>query len=155
MKDTDRILRQHLGKESNELLFSNIELGDRVKQSIRQQAAAARSRRIVFPKAWLMATVTVAAGMMRVLGLPVLEQPKAPAPADHADGHPPLPPLNGDIAGSGLSQSVTTPIQSVEEAKAAFGEHLLVPNAVPEGFALAEIVTVGMPNEPVRDDMLT
>lgn len=154
MTDMDRKLREHLRQESDDLLFAGMELHDRIKQQIRQQAAAEKKgRRSVMPKTWMMGTAGVAVAVLLFAGIPLLDWPTVPDPSV-----PPVasvPPTNDGAAGGGLSELDTTKVGTVEEAKTAFGEGLLVPSALPEGFALTEIVTVGMPGEPVRDALFT
>ncbi|MCR2807991.1 DUF4367 domain-containing protein [Paenibacillus soyae] len=159
MTDKDRKLREQLRVEANDLLFAGLEMSDRMKQQIRQQAAAEKKgRRNAMPKAWVLGTVGAAAAVLLFAAFPLLNQSEVtPVPSD-----PPVvsvPSTNdgavGTGSGSGLSELITTTVGTVEEAKAAFGEGLLVPNALPEGFALSEIVTVGMPGEPVRDAIFT
>lgn len=154
MMDMDRNMRKHLRRELDEMLFSGMELNDRVKQNIRQQAAVEKGgRRFVFPKAWVMGTAALAAAVMFIAGYPMLQQPAVPAPVENPVGS--LPPSNEGAVGSELSSLITTPLSSVEEAKAAFGPDLLVPNVVPESFTLSEMVSVGMEGEPVRDVIFT
>lgn len=154
MTDIDRNLRHQLRKESDDMLFNQMELNDQLKQRIRQQAVAEKARRrFTFPKAWVMGTVAMVAAIMIIAGFPMLQQPTDPAPAENLVES--LPPSSGDIVGSELSQLITTSLNSVEDAKAAFGPSLLVPNVAPEGFTLSEIVSVGMEGEPVRDVIFT
>jgi len=155
MTDKDRNLRLHLKKESDEILFSPIELNDQVKQKIRQQAAAekANRRRLVFPKSWVAGAAVLAAAVVIIAGVQIMQQPAAPTPEESSVGN--LPSSNTGSAGSELSQLITTPLSSVEEAKALFGASLLVPNYVPEDFKLSDIVAVGMEGEPLRDVTFT
>ncbi|REK77757.1 DUF4367 domain-containing protein [Paenibacillus paeoniae] len=152
MKDMESKLRQQLRKESDDMLFSGMELSDSVKQKIRKQAASEqKNRRFVLPKAWVAgAAGLVAAAVIIVAGLPMLQGPTAvPTPTDHSTGT--VLPGNGGTTGSELSQLITTPFGTAEAAKTAFGSGVLVPGIAPEGFKLAEIVGVGMKDQPLRD----
>jgi hypothetical protein len=152
MTDMERNLRQHLQKESDDMLFSRMELSDSVKQKIRKQAAAEQRgrRRFVLPKAWLAGAAALVAAVVIVTGLPMLQEPAAvPPPTDNSSGI--VLPGNGGATGSELSQLITTPLGTAEAAKAAFGSGVLVPQVAPEGFKLAEIVGVGMKDQPLRD----
>jgi len=155
MKDMDRELRERLPRESDELLFAGMALNDRVKDSIRKQAAADHNRRrFAIPRSWIGGMTAIAAAILLIVAIPVLQQASDQAPAENtADS---LPPANGgSAAGSELSQLTTTPLGSADEAKAAFGQGLLVPNAGPEGYELADITAVGMEGEPARDVIFT
>ncbi|WP_147381860.1 DUF4367 domain-containing protein [Paenibacillus nanensis] len=139
------------------MLFSRMEMNERLKQKIRQQAVGdhAKSRRLQRPKTWVMgaAAATVAAAVWLVAGVPFLQQPSIPSPTEQpAHG---APPVNGGASGSELSALVTTPVSTLEEAIAAFGGSLLVPTVLPEGFALKEIVVVGEQGQPARDAIFT
>ncbi|MCQ6557557.1 DUF4367 domain-containing protein [Paenibacillus mendelii] len=151
MTDMERNLHQHLRKESDDMLFSGMELSDSIKQRIKKQAAAEKkSRRFVLPKVWLAGAAALVAAVVIATGLPSLQQPAAvPAPTDNSAGT--VLPGNGSAAGSELSQLITTQFGSVEDAKTAFGAGVLVPRVAPEGFELAEMVGVGMEGEPLRD----
>jgi len=154
MTDLDRNLRQQIRKESDDMLFSRMELSDEVKRKIRQQAAAEKpGRRLGLPKAWMAGAAAVVAAVVIIAGYPMLQQTNVPAPA--ASPSASLPAASGGAAGSELSPLVTTPLGSVEDAKAGFGPDLLVPKALPEGFSLTKMETVGMENEPARDVIFT
>ncbi|WP_309119445.1 hypothetical protein [Paenibacillus sp.] len=154
MTDTDRKLRQQFREESDEMLFTNIEMSEDLKAKVRRAAAAEKAvRRTAFPKSWTMGTAALAAAVMLLIGYPMVQQPAAPAPGDNPAVSE--PPSNGGAVGSELSPLITTPLGTVEEAEAAFGPVLLVPNALPKGFALSEIVAVGMEGEPARDAIFT
>lgn len=180
MTNLDHKWRETLRKESDEMLFANMELSERVKQKVRQQAAAEKTGRrgFVLPKAWIAGTAGLAAAAMLVVGYPMLQESVDPAPPVEQPGEagttpgggavvsegtapggeaPGLsgPSLGGGAAGSQLSDLTTTALSSVEEAKAAFGEGLRVPAAAPEGYALSETTAVGMAGEPARDVIFT
>lgn len=153
MTDMERNLRQHLQKESDDMLFSGMDLSDSVKQKIRKQAATEQRRRrqFVLPKAWLAgAAALVAAVVIVTTGLPMLQESTVvPTPTDNSSGT--VWSGNGGATGSQLSQLITTPFGTAEAAKTAFGSGVLVPRVAPEGFKLAEIVGVGMKDQPLRD----
>ena len=158
MTDTDRKLREQLRKESDDLLFAGMELNDRIKQQIRQQAAVdKKGRRFVMNKTWMISAAGLTAAVLLFASFPLLEKPSVPVPTESpVVSAPSVPPANeGGAAGSELSPLITTKAESIEAAKTAFGEGLLVPGDLPEGFALKEIVTVGMQGEPVRDAVFT
>lgn len=151
MKGMESKLRQQLQKESDDMLFSGLELSDSVKQKIREQAAAEqKSRRFVLPKAWLAgAAGLVAVAVIVVAGLPMLQEPAAvPTPTDSAGI---VLPGDGGTTGSELSQLITTSFGTAEAAKTAFGPGVLAPRVAPEGFQLTEIAGVGMMDQPLRD----
>jgi len=151
MKDIDSKLRQQLRRESDDMLFSGLELSDSVKQKIRKQAAAEQtSRRFVLPKAWLAgAAGLIAAAVIIMAGLPMLQEPAAvPTPTDSTGI---VVPGNGGTTGSELSQLIMTSFETAEAAKTAYGPGVLVPRVAPEGFTLTEIAGVGMKDQPLRD----
>ncbi|NBD28138.1 hypothetical protein [Paenibacillus glycinis] len=151
MSDMDAILRQQLREEADELLFSDMGLSDRVKRNIRQHVGVEKvGRRFVMPRMRVLGTAALAVAVMIVAGFLLLQRPDGPGPANGG-----LPPANGGVAGSELSQLISTTLSSVEEAKAAFGAGLNVPKVLPEGYALSEIVSAGIKNEPVRDVVFT
>ncbi|MFD0670036.1 hypothetical protein [Cohnella sp. GCM10027633] len=154
MTDNDRVLRQRIREESDELLFSRMELSDNVKESIRRQAAAGKAKRkFAFPRAWIVGTAALAAAIILFVGFPMLQNPAAPAPTDQIAE--PSPTGNEGASGSELSPLVTTTLDTIEEARTAFGPGVLVPAAAPEGYTLSNIVAVGMKGEPTRDIVFT
>ncbi|TLS52365.1 hypothetical protein FE782_10355 [Paenibacillus antri] len=154
MTDTDRKLRRQFREESDEMLFSNIEMSEDLKAKVRRTAAAEKPvRRTAFPKSWMLGAAALAAAVMLLIGYPMLQPPAAPTPGDQSAGSE--PPANGGAVGSDLSQLITTPLSTVDEAATAFGAELHVPNDVPEGFTLSEIAAVGMEGEPARDVIFT
>lgn len=156
MADLDHKLRGSLREESDDILFSGMEVNDQLKRRIRQQAVAEKQgkRRFTPAKSWVIGTVALAASVWMVAGFPLLQQPSIPTPVEDPAGNS-LPPANGGAAGSDLSSLITTAVNSVEEAKTAFGSKLLTPSAVPAGFTLSEISIVGMKGDPARDAIFT
>jgi hypothetical protein len=156
MNDRDHNLRQQFRKESDEMLFSNMEMSEQLKRKIRQEAAAEKAgRKSKLAKLWKVAAVGLAAAVAIVVAIPLLGTPSAPAPVDNTTENVSPPLTNGGIAGSELSQLTTTTLGSIEEAKASFGEGLLLPSFVPNGYTLTEIAAVGMPDQPARDIIFT
>ncbi|MBB3112702.1 hypothetical protein FHS18_004804 [Paenibacillus phyllosphaerae] len=156
MADMDRKVQEQFRKEADEMLFSRMELSNRVKDNIRQQAAAEKvTRRSAFPKRWYMAAGALAVAVMFVAGYPLLEQAADPAPVRNEAGGGPSVNEGGTSTGTDLSALITTPLGSAEEAKTAFGSDLLLPGVTLEGYSLSEMVSVGMENEPVRDIIFT
>ncbi|MFC3804036.1 hypothetical protein [Cohnella sp. GCM10012308] len=165
MTDMDRELRLHLAKEADDVLFSEIELTERLKQNIRQKAASAQTgRRRVSRNVWAAGVAAAALAVFLTLGLPTLQHTSAPGPAQSPIGASPSLDAgnagntgnvgstgNAGSSGSQLSQLVTTSFGTAEEAKASFGANMLAPEAVPEGFALTDIQGAGMAGEPLRD----
>lgn len=159
MTDMERNLRQHMRKESDEMLFNGMELSEQTKMNVRKQAAAESKggSRFALPKVWLTGAAAVVAAVAIVVSWPSQQEeiaspattPTASSPSDITT----VP--GGGAAGSELSQLITTPFATAEAAKAAFGAGLLVPQAAPEGLELAEIVGVGMAGEPLRDVVFT
>ena len=158
MIDTDRNLREYLRKESDELLFQGMELSEQMKQAIRVQAEADRTiHRPVsgMRRSWLIGAAAMIAAVMIVAVYPMLQQQgDVPAPIENQIGDVP-PPANEGAVGSELSELVTTTMGSIEEAQAAFGEALLLPESAPEGYAITDIVAVGTAGEPARDVIVT
>lgn len=154
MVDLDHDLRQKIRKESDEIMFSRMEMNDRLKQKIRQQAGLDKKakRRFIFPKSWVMGAAALAAAVWIIAELPLHQQPVDQTPVENPGVS--LPPLNEGV-GSGLSSLITTPLSTVEDAKTSFGSGLLIPTAVPEGFTLSEIAVVGVEGEPARDAIFT
>lgn len=105
-----------------------------------------------FRKAWIIGMSAVAAAAILIMGYPMMQQPTVPAPIQDPAGSV-QPPIGG-ASGSQLSPLVTATLGSVEEAKAAFGDGLLVPNVMPEGYTLADIQTVSE-GDVVRDVVIT
>lgn len=160
MTDTDHKLRRHIREESDTMLFANMELSERTKRQIREQAGSEQAgkaekpgRRSIVPRAWRMGTAAAVAAIMIVSGYALLQQPDATAPGGQPSASQPS--SNGAISGSELSSLVTTPLGSAEAAKTAFGEGLRLPAAAPEGFTLSEMVAVGEGGQPTRDIVLT
>jgi hypothetical protein len=154
MIDTDRNLREYLRKESDEILFTGLELNEPLKHKIRQQAAADQSvRRRDFKRTWLIGAAAMAAAIMIFSLYPLLQQQAAPTPIENQIGD--VPPANEGAVGSELSELVTTPMNTIEEAQAAFGTDLLIPKSLPDGYAISEIVAVGTEGEPARDVIVT
>ena len=153
MSDMDAVLRQQFREEADELLFAELELSDRVKGNIRRQAAAEKAgRRFAIPRMRVLGTAALAVAVMIVAGFLLLQRPDGTGGREWRRR---LAPANGGVAGSELSQLISTTLGSVEEAKAAFGAGLIVPKTLPEGYALSEIVSAGMKGEPVRDVVFT
>ncbi|MDI4647016.1 hypothetical protein [Cohnella hashimotonis] len=173
MTDMDRELRVHLAKEADEVLFTNLELTDRLKQNIRQKAASAQmGRRRVSRNVWAAGVAAAALAVFLTLGLPTLQHTSAPAQSP-IGASPSTNEGSAEIAGNGgnaagnagnagnsgkagaagseLSQLVSTSYATAEEAKASFGADMLAPESVPEGFTLTDIQGAGMAGEPLRD----
>lgn len=163
MADMDRELRMHLAKEADEVLFSNLELTDRLKQNIRRKAASAQTgRRRISRNVWAAGATAAALAVFLMVGLPTLQHTSAPAPAQSPIGASPSTDAGNagnagaaGAAGSELSQLVSTSFATAEEAKASFGADMLAPAGVPEGFALTDIQGAGMAGEPLRDVIFT
>ncbi|OUS76027.1 hypothetical protein B1748_14540 [Paenibacillus sp. MY03] len=162
MNDIDRRLREQFREESDNMLFNNMELSEAAKDKIRRQASPTGQKRRSFslPKAWIAGTAVVVTAVVVFAGYPLLNGPSSvPAPQTGNTGVS-QPPSDGGASsgtgtGTGLSQLITAKLATVEEAKAAFGEGLLVPSMLPEGFLLQDITTAGMEGEPLRDAVLT
>ncbi|MFB9328915.1 hypothetical protein ACFFSY_23515 [Paenibacillus aurantiacus] len=156
MMDRDQKLRRQFREESDEMLFSGMEMSQQLKRRIRQEAAGEKIERPrSLAKSWKAGAAALAAAVMIVIAVPLVGQPRVPAPADNTAENVPPGQTNGGVAGSDLSRLTTTTLGSIEEAKAAFGEGLRLPADVPQGYALTEMVAVGMPGQPVRDILLT
>lgn len=157
MTDIDHKLSKKFREESDEMLFADIAFSERLKHTIRQQAAAKKKgpRRFLFSKSWMNGVAAMAAAIVLVAGILAYQGPSAQAPAPNqvSDGNAPA--TNEGVSGSELSQLVTNKLNTAEEARQAFGQGLLVPSDWPEGFVLQEISSVGMPGEPVRDILFT
>ncbi|MEK3884487.1 DUF4367 domain-containing protein [Paenibacillus sp. PL2-23] len=154
MTDTDRKLREHLRKESDESLFEGMELTDRIKQQIRQQAAAeGNGRRWEMKKSWIIGASGIAAAVMVFAAFPLLNQPGEPVPTERPVVSAPA--TDGGAAGSELSPLITTKAETLEEAKTLFGEYLRVPATLPEGYALTDIAIVGEQGASPRDVLIT
>ncbi|AZN41453.1 DUF4367 domain-containing protein [Paenibacillus albus] len=152
MSNMDHKLGQQLREESDEMLFANVDLSDQLKQKIRHQTAAEKKgRRFGFSKRWMNGIAAMAAALLIVAGFLVFQEPSKKAPAQNPIGNVDTPTTNEGTSGSELSQLVTSKLSTVEEAEKAFGEGLLVPSELPEGFTLKEISAVGMKGEPARD----
>ncbi|MGO4542351.1 hypothetical protein [Paenibacillus sp. 2TAB19] len=156
MNDRDHNLRQQFRKESDEMLFSNMEMSEQLKRKIRQEAVAEKAgRKSKLAKSWKVAAVGLAAAVSIVVAIPLLGTPSVPAPVDNTTENVSPPLTNGGIAGSELSQLTTTTLGSIEEAKASFGDVLLLPSFVPKGYTLTDMAAVGMPDQPARDIIFT
>jgi anti-sigma factor RsiW len=136
----------------DEMVFQKIGMSERAKENVRRQAAAEQGgKRFALPKSWMLGSAALVAAVTIVAGYPLLQQPAAPSPGEQAAA----PPSNGGTVGSDLSRLITTPASSPEEAKAAFGDDLRLPTAVPEGYTLSEIVVTGEQGQPARDVVFT
>lgn len=156
MMDRDHELRQQFRKESDEMLFSSMEMSEQLKRKIRQEAAAEKAgRKWTIAKSWKVTVVGLVAALIIVVAIPLLEPPSAPAPVDSTTENLSPAQMNGGIAGSDVTELTTTTLGSIEEAKAAFGEGMLLPSFVPKGYTLTEMVAVGMPGQPARDITFT
>ncbi|CAM4444360.1 hypothetical protein FHS16_003914 [Paenibacillus endophyticus] len=158
MTDRDHELHLQFRKESDEMLFSSMEMSEHLKRKIRQEAAAEKAgRKWKLAKSWKVAAVGLAAAVSIVVAIPLLGTPSAPAPVDSTTENvsPSQTQTNGGITGSDLTKLTTLSLGSVEEAKASFGEGLLLPSFVPNGYTLTEMAAVGMPGQPVRDIIVT
>ncbi len=160
MIDTDRNLREHLRKESDELIFQGMELSEQMKQTIRIQAAADRAvqrtrrTRGGMRRSWYIGAAAMIAAVAIIAVTPMLQQDgTVPAPIENQIGD--VPPANEGAVGSDLSALETTTLGSIEEAQAAFGEDLLLPVSAPEGYAMTDIVAVGTEGKPARDIIVT
>ncbi|SFS62931.1 DUF4367 domain-containing protein [Paenibacillus sp. BC26] len=148
MTDIDNQLRQQLREESDEILFNDMQLSNRLKASIRQEAAGRKSKSgFIFKNKW---TMGIAAAVMLVAVFLIFGQQNPGT--NSADN---VPSTNQGTSGTQLSQLITTQVSTIEEARAAFGPSMLVPDVIPEGYSLTGIVTVGMKDEPARDVILT
>jgi len=152
MTNTDNRWREQFRKEADDVLFAGIELSERAKRNIRQQAALekpATRRRIFFPRKWAVGMVAIAAAIAFIAVLPTLQQSSAPAPQGQVGDS--SPPASGGAVGSDLSSLITVPLSSDDEARAAFGAGLLLPAQTLEGFALTDRSAAGAEGEPARD----
>ncbi|SFI39999.1 protein of unknown function [Paenibacillus sp. UNC496MF] len=146
--DADHKLGEQLRQELDETLFASLDFSERAKGEIRRRAAHEKTgRRRAFP-AWRRTGAAAAiAALLLVAAFLFARQPDAPAPGGQPGGAAP----GGSGYGSELSQLETKPLGSAEDAKKVFGPGLLVPSALPEGYALADIASTGKKDQPVRD----
>ncbi|WP_219835580.1 DUF4367 domain-containing protein [Paenibacillus sp. R14(2021)] len=152
MSDMNDRLQGRLRQELDEVLFASLELSEQTKGEIRKRAATANaSRRRIFPKSWMTGAASAAAVILIIAGCLIFGQPNVPAPGGNPSGSV----TPGGVSGTELSQLITTPLSTAEEAKAAFGAGLLIPRVLPEGYALSEIASTGMKDQPVRDMVFT
>ncbi|NQX60568.1 hypothetical protein [Paenibacillus qinlingensis] len=150
MTDMDHELHQQFREESDKMLFSSMEMSEQLKRKIRQEATAEKAgRKWKLVKSWKVAAVGLAAAVSIVVAIPLLGTPSVPAPVDSTTQ------TNGGIAGSDMTKLTTMTLGSIEEAKASFGEDLLLPSFVPTGYTLTEIAAVGMLGQPARDIIFT
>lgn len=155
MTDREHKMSQQLGKELDEILFPKLEMSELLKRKIRKEATYEKSKR-----KWtiLKSRKALASGVAAVLiavAIPFLEQPSAPAPNGNATENVQPGQANGGTVGSEATTLTTSTLGSIEEAKGAFGDSLLLPADNPTGYTLTEIVAVGMPGQPARDILLT
>lgn len=156
MTDREQELRQQFRKESDEMLFSGMGMSEQLKRRIRQEAAGEKApRKRTVAKSWKIGAAGLAAAVMIAVAVPLLDQPSVPAPSNNVSENVPPTQTNGGAAGSDVSQLVTTPLGSMDEAKTAFGEGLRLPTVVPQGYTLAEIAAVGTQGQPARDILFT
>lgn len=154
MTNVENRLRESFRQEADRTLFMKLELSDEMKRNIRRQASAVTAaRRPVLPRTWITGAVALAAAIMIITGFPMLQHPAVPAPSEQT-AEPAPSTITGEV-GSELSSLTTTTLGSVDEAKSAFGDGLLVPAALPSGFKLSEIVAAGVKGEPARDVIFT
>ncbi|MGO4549357.1 hypothetical protein AB4Z29_31730 [Paenibacillus sp. 2TAB23] len=150
MMDRDHELHQQFREESDKMLFSGMEMGEQLKRKIRQEAAAEKAgRKWKLAKSWKVAAVGMAAAVTILVAIPLLGTPSTPAPVDSTTQS------SGGIADSDMTKLTTMTLGSIEEAKASFGEGLLLPSFVPEDYTLTEMAAVGMLGQPARDIIFT
>ncbi|CAM3802024.1 DUF4367 domain-containing protein [Marinicrinis lubricantis] len=155
MTDLDHNWDGHLKQELDDMLFSKIEWNDQLKMNIRQKAAAEHAkRRFRVPKSWTIGAAALTAAVIMIAGYSMLQQEADPISTEHSIIES-LPPSPSDSIDIGLSSLITTTLNSVEEAKASFGEELLLPTFVPEGFTLLEMAATGIEGEAARDIIFT
>ncbi|WP_157272778.1 hypothetical protein [Paenibacillus daejeonensis] len=101
-------------------------------------------------------TGAVAAAIMLGIGIPLFQNiDPVPVPGSgisQPEGTvEPAPGTNGGAAGPGnlteVSPLVTEVVGTLEEAEAAFGGPIVLPDGLPQGYELKEIATVGYPGE--------
>ncbi|MFC4099035.1 hypothetical protein [Paenibacillus xanthanilyticus] len=156
MTDREHDLRRQFREESDDMLFSGMDMSEQLKRSIRQEAAGEKApRKRSFAKSWKVGAAGLVAAAMIAVAIPLLDQPSVPAPGNQVAENVPPTPNNGGTAGSEVSQLTTTKLGSIEDARAAFGEGLRLPTVVPQGYALTEMTAVGMPGQPARDILFT
>jgi len=154
MTNVDNRLRESFRQEADRTLFLRMDLSDEVKRSIRRQASAVTAaRRPVLPRTWIAGAVALAAAIMIITGIPMLQHPAVPAPPEQTAV--PSAPANTGAAGSELSSLIMSTLGSVEDARSAFGDGLLVPAALPSGFELSGITAAGEQGKPARDVIFT
>ncbi|WP_027085117.1 hypothetical protein [Cohnella panacarvi] len=154
MTNVDNRLRESFRHEADKTLFMQMDLSYEMKRNIRRQASALTAgRRPVLPRTWITGAVALAAAIMIITGFPKLQHPAIPAPTEQT-AEPPSS-SNTGATGSELSSLITTTLGSADEARAAFGDELHVPAALPDGFRLSEIVAAGAQGEPARDVVFT
>ncbi|MBO9600160.1 MAG: DUF4367 domain-containing protein [Cohnella sp.] len=154
MTNADKLMRENFRQEADGTLFMQMELRDEMKRNIRRQASAVpAARRPVLPRTWITGAAALAAAIMIITGFPMLQHSAVPTPSEQTAA--PSPTANTGAAGSELSSLTTTTLGSADEARSAFGDELLVPAVLPNGFRLSEIVAAGAQGEPARDVIFT
>jgi len=179
----DREIRRRLQREADDLLFAELRFDARLKHKIAEQAqedryrAAWRSRfgnKRAFRPIGAIAAAAVVAVLLFVSGPSLFPSSPQPSPAPTAEGRggavetaPPgedqqpnhifTAPLTGSNQPPGSpppgSAEQIWQLPSFNEAREAFGENLLVPSYVPEGFALREINASGL-REGIADSIV-
>lgn len=181
MKELEQRLREQYREESDSYLFGDMEMDDKLKQSIREKAGIkggsvmtkthaesinqgvirkdGKSNRGPFiaryrwisgiAAAALVVTVAISAPQLFTDGgdgQTVVQNPGAGQGAitEPGSGSNVTTPGNEASGGTSLSPLVTVEVGSTEEAKGLFGNDLLAPSFVPEGFQLSKIEATGM-----------
>ncbi|TYP74560.1 hypothetical protein [Paenibacillus methanolicus] len=156
MTDREHELRRQFREESDDMLFSGMEMSEQLKRRIRQEAVGGKAvRKRTLATSWKVGAAGLVAAAMIVVAIPLLDQSSVPAPGNQVAENVPPAQNHGGAAGSDVTQLTTTPLGSIDEAKAAFGEGLRLPTVVPQGYALKEMSAVGMPGQPARDILFT
>lgn len=160
MKELETKLERTYKKEADDVLFDKMEFNPMMKQKIRQEIKDKSQTSSTFAawiaagrRKWAFGTAAVAMATMIAVSIPMLQD----IPASPADNHPDsgITQPGDSSVGSGLSDLITTEVESIAEAEQWFVEDLFVPGYIPAGYELTKLEAVGTKAEEATRVMFT
>ncbi|MFC5650370.1 hypothetical protein ACFPYJ_14770 [Paenibacillus solisilvae] len=149
MTHRDKEIRERVKAEADDLLFDNLQFDADMKEKVRQLSGTAQERSAVRKvrkpgrNIWFVG-IAVAAALLGLLFVSESKHVISP------DGTPPIgEPVNtfkdpdGSVRPTGPSGRGPRVLDSYEEASRSFGDGLLIPSYIPDGFSLYEINVTG------------
>ena len=152
MTRQDREIRMRVKLEADDMLFADLHFDEEMKAKVRRIAALDKERSVPIQErrpwkrnAWMAGAIAAAIiGILFVVAPMLADEPAG----GKTPGEPQTPgtfiggPDGGD-GPTGPSASEPRVVNGYEEAGRAFGEGLLIPSYIPDGFSLNEISVTG------------